>query len=121
LHWDSEQYIAEVGINGNLVLGVVDTGSCKTLLCEKTAVTLGLTVERAKGSEFGTYRVPGGDDAKSYVGLVRGPVRINFGKGVEFELENIRVLTHPAPLLLLGSDLLRGGDTSLSVWNFNGL
>ena len=113
--------MTEVGINGNLVLGVVDTGSCKTLLCEKTAVTLGLTVERAKGNEFGTYRVPGGDDAKSYVGLVRGPVQINFGKGVEFELENIRVLTHPAPLLLLGSDLLRGGDTSSSVWNFNGL
>ncbi len=40
-------------MNGCLALGIVDTGSCKTLLCEKTARDLGLTVESATGSEFG--------------------------------------------------------------------
>jgi len=38
LHWDSEQYVAEVLVG----LGVVDTGSCKTLMCENTVKSLGL-------------------------------------------------------------------------------
>lgn len=120
LHWDSEQYVAEVLINNHLALGVVDTGSCKTLMCENTAKALNLPVERARGSEFGTYRVPGGTDAKGYVGVVRGPVRIKFSGDVEFQVTNLRVLSHPAPLLLIGSDLLRGGRES-SAWNFSGL
>ena len=84
LHWDSEQYVAEVLINDHFALGVVDTGSCKTLMCENTAKALNLPVEKARGSEFGTYRVPGGTDAKGYVGVVRGPVRIKFAEEVEF-------------------------------------
>lgn len=78
LHWDSEQYVAEVMVGDRMALGVVDTGSCKTLMCENTAKALGLVVERAKGSEFGTCRVPGGTDAKGYVGVIRGPVNIKF-------------------------------------------
>jgi hypothetical protein len=92
LHWDSEQYVAEVLVGDHLALGVVDTGSCKTLMCENTAKSLGLQIERAKGQEFGTYRVPGGNDAKSYVGVVRGPLRIKFSEKVEFQLSNLRVL-----------------------------
>lgn len=37
LQWDSEQYVAQIGIKGKLALAVVDTGSCKTLICKKTA------------------------------------------------------------------------------------
>ena len=107
-------------IGDHLALGVVDTGSCKTLMCENTARSLGLTVEKARGEEFGTYRVPGGNDARGYVGVVRGPVVIKFSEAVEFEVTNLRVLSHPAPLLLIGSDLLRGGRDK-SAWNFNGL
>jgi hypothetical protein len=121
LQWDSEQYVAQVGIGKCLALGVVDTGSCKTLMCDRTASALGLTIERARGNEFGSYRVPGGDESRAYVGVVRGPVTMRFGADMAFELANIRVLTHPAPLLLLGSDLLRGGDMSGHVWNFDGL
>jgi hypothetical protein len=90
-------------------------------MCERTASALGLTVERARGSEFGSYRVPGSDDSRAYVGVVRGPVSVRFGADVTFELTNVRVLTHPAPLLLLGSDLLRGGDMSGNDWNFGGM
>ena len=42
LHWDSEQYVAEVLVGDHLALGVVDTGGCKTLICENTAKSLGL-------------------------------------------------------------------------------
>lgn len=99
---------------------MVDTGSCKTLLCENTAKALGLTVEKARGNEFGTFRVPGGTDAKAYVGVVRGPVTLKFYDDVSSNVSNIRVLSHPAPLFLIGSDLLGGGRDN-SAWNFNGL
>lgn len=71
LQWDSEQYVAQVGINGSLALAVVDTGSCKTLICTKTAAALGLEVNVAKNGEHGTYRTPGGA-LRSYYGVVRG-------------------------------------------------
>ena len=59
LDWDNEQFIAQVGVNGKLALGVADMGSCKTLMCESTATALGLTVECARGNEFGSYKTPG--------------------------------------------------------------
>ena len=119
LQWDSEQYVAMVGVNDSLALGVVDTGSCRTLMDESTAQALGLSIIRARGSEFGTYRVPGGDDLHAYVGVIGKPVRFDFGDGVAFHVENMRVLKHPAPLLLIGSDLLRGGRSK--GCNFDGL
>ena len=119
LHWDSNQYVVQLGVSGALTLGVVDTGSCRTLMDENLARELGLTVTRSRGREFGTYRTPGGDDVKSYVGIVKGPVLFNLGKGVAFTVENLRVLNHPVPLLLLGADLLRGGR-SAGV-NFDGI
>ena len=64
--------------------------------------------------------MPGGTDAKAYVGVIRGPVKLKFSDNVEFNVSNIRVLSHPAPLLLIGSDILRGGREE-SAWNFNGL
>ena len=58
---------------------------------------------------------------KAYVGIVRGPVDIQFGPNVVHTLPHIRVLTHPQPLLLIGSDLLRGGDWTGGKWNCDGL
>ena len=104
----------------HLALGVVDTGSCKMLLCENTAKALGLVVEKARGNEFGTFRVPGGTDAKAYVVVVRGPITLKFSDDMFFEVSNMRVLSHPAPLFLFGSDFLRGGRDN-NAWNFNGL
>lgn len=83
LAWDSEQYIAPVALNNGLTLGVVDTGSCKTLVCKKTAVKMGLPVQWAKQGEFGTYRTPGGT-LKCYVGMIEGPLNIRFGDKVAF-------------------------------------
>lgn len=64
--------------------------------------------------------MPGGTDAKAYVGVIRGPVLMKFSNNVEFSVSNIRVLSHPVPLLLIGSDILRGGREE-TAWNFNGL
>ena len=121
LDWDSEQFITQFAVNGKLALGVADTGSCKTLMCERRAAALGLSVERARGNEFGSYKVPGADDVKAYVGVVRGPLELQFGEKVRLTLPHIRVLTHPHPLVLIGSDLLRGGDVTGARWNCDGL
>ncbi len=121
MDWDSEQFIAQVGVNGKLALGVADTGSCKTLMCERTAASLGLTVERARGNEFGSYKTPGGNDAKAYVGVVRNPIEVQFGLEVKHTLPHVWVLSHPHPLMLIGSEILRGGDWTGQKWNFDGL
>jgi predicted aspartyl protease len=42
LQWDSEQFIANVGVESRLTLGIIDTGSCKTLIDEVMAEKLGL-------------------------------------------------------------------------------
>jgi hypothetical protein len=71
-------------VGDHLALGVVDTGSCKTLLCKNTARALGLVMEKARGNEFGTFRVPGGTDAKACVGVLRGPITLKFSDDVSF-------------------------------------
>lgn len=52
--------------------------------------------------------------------MVDGDLDIQFGQGVQFTLRDVRVLEHSAPLILLGSDLLRGGRP-VDQWNFGGL
>ena len=37
LKWDSSQFVAYIGVNRVLTLGVVNTGSCTTLLDTKMA------------------------------------------------------------------------------------
>ncbi len=119
LHWDSNQYVVQVAVQNALTLAVVDTGSCRTLMDEHLARELGLTVTRARGGEYGTYRTPGGDEVRQYVGIIKGPVLLDLGDGIAFTVENMRVLSHPVPLLLLGADLMRGGRST--GINFDGI
>ena len=52
-----------------------------------------------------------------YYGLVRGPVDLRFKEDITLSLRFIKVVEHGEPVLILGSDLLRGGRP-LSSWNF---
>ena len=63
---------------------------------------------------MGTYYGPGGVE-RAYAGCVVGPVRLCFGTEVVVALPEIKVITHPKPLFLLGADVLCGGRKG---WNF---
>lgn len=58
------------------------------------ARALNLPIKYSKGGEHGCYRVPGGTDLHSYLGVVEGPVLIQLDEKVIFELPNVRVLKH---------------------------
>ena len=86
----SDQYvilveIASAGPGGKgcpvVLEGIGDTGTTRTLMDMATARGVGLTVETAHGSEFGTYFGPGSKE-KPYVGRFVGPVVLRFGKDV---------------------------------------
>ena len=100
-------------------MGVVDTGSCSTLLDRTMAAALGLSVRQASEGEFGCYMVPGAKEAKAYWGMVAEPVHLTFALGVDARLENICVVEHAALLLLIGANVLRGGHPG--EWNFAGI
>ena len=57
---------------------------------------------------------------RNYAGIVRGLVHIKFNEEVEYQLPFIRVVEHLHPLLLIGADVLRGGNTE-GKWNFGGI
>ena len=126
LKWDSEQYMVQLVIHhkgkevrDKLTLGVVDTGSCSTLLDHTMVAALGLIMRQASEGEFGCYMVPGAKEAKAYWGMVAEPVHLTIAPGVDARLENIRVVERAAPLLLIGADVLRGGRPG--EWYFAGI
>ena len=75
--WTSEQYIAQVCLNGHLIDALCDTGGEKSMIDARTAERLGLRYQRARGSEFGKYVTAGGH-VQPYFGLVRGPIDAKF-------------------------------------------
>ena len=114
----SDQYvilveIASVGYGrkGRPVMleGIRDTGATRTLMYMATACKVGLTMEIAHGSEFGTYFGPGSKE-RPYAGRVVGPVVLHFGKEVQIELQELKLIHHAEPLLLIGVDVLCGGQ-----------
>ena len=64
--------------------------------------------------------MPGGSTLLSYAGLIKGPVKLQLAEGVVYEVPLIRVIKHAVPLLLLGSDVLKGGRPE-GEWNWAGL
>ena len=58
--WTSEQYIAQVGLDGHLIDALCDTGGEKSMINARTANRLGLRYQCARGSEFGKYVMAGG-------------------------------------------------------------
>ena len=109
-----------MGVNHNVVYGIVDTGACTTVMDESMASALGIELRYQNNGDCGSYTTPGSAGSTQYAAVAALPVRIQFGPDVSFQLIGIRVVTHPVPLFLIGADILRGGRGPTS-WNFNGL
>ena len=54
--------------------------------------------------------------SRAYKGIIDGQLQVTLAEGVTATLTGVRVVEHQSPLLLLGSDLLRGGQPV--EWNF---
>ena len=53
------------------------------------------------------------------LGIINGQLHITLAEGVTATLTGVRVIEHQLPLLILESDLLRGGQPG--EWNFAGI
>ena len=112
--WFCDQYIALVQVEDAVTEAIADTGGVRFLIELLLALDMGLPVQKAVGSEMGTYYGPGGVE-RAYTGCMVGPVRLWFGMKVVVTLPEIKVITLPEPFFLLGADVLCGGRKG---WNF---
>ena len=78
-----------------MVLGIVDTGSCKTIVDTKLCQAAGLRFRPAKGGDCGTYAVPGTGATNFYAGKIEDDVTLQFGDQVVYILRGMRVIEHP--------------------------
>lgn len=120
LHWDTSQTVADAVLGGKAVRAVVDTGSYKTILDIGMARMLGLPIREARGGDCGTYTVPGTDRSICYSGVVDGLIQLQLTPDVKFLIRNLKLIQHPYPLLLVGSDILSGGRPA-GQWNYHGV
>ena len=64
--------------------------------------------------------MPGTGQTNAYVGVVEGEVRMQLAPGVTYAIQGLKLIQHPHPLILIGSDILSGGRVQGS-WNYTGL
>ena len=76
LAWDTDMYIALVGINGHLIDAICNTGGGHLLIDIDTARKLKFEWTLVKGNEFGTYSVAGELQPKAYYGITKPTVII---------------------------------------------
>jgi hypothetical protein len=119
LRWDTSQYVGHLGINGKLICCIVDTGAHRTIIDSVMARELGLKVQ-TENLQCGKFSVPGSEAVHSYAGVVEGQTTLKIGDCLAARVENMRVISHPHPFVLLGADVLSGGRDSTS-WNFTGM
>lgn len=105
-------------MNGSLVYCIVDTGAHRTVIDTKMAAALRLHVRR--GASCGRFSVPGSDAVHEYAGVVEGTTVLQLGAGIFAAVRNMRVIEHPHPFMLLGADVVSGGQGNRH-WNFSGL
>ena len=80
------------------------------------ATKLGLRIDKAtKHTRYGSFWGPGGKDTP-YYGRVAGPITLRLAEGVEYVLQEIKVLHHREPLFILGTDELVDNDNQ--EWRF---
>jgi gag-polyprotein putative aspartyl protease len=113
------RYIGYLGINGVLICCIMDTGAHRTIIDSAMAKALGLRV-KTDDLWYRKFSVPGSEAVHSYAGVVEGVTTVRIGESLEAKVENMRVINHPHPFLLLGADVLSGGRDS-SSWNFTGM
>jgi hypothetical protein len=119
-HWDTSQTVANVAINGQHTLAIVDTGSYKSILDIGMAKMLKLPIREAVGGDCGTYSTPGTNSSNCYAGVVEGPCEIRLSDQVRYRVQGLKLIWHPHPIALLGADLLSGGRPAGEV-NFTGV
>ena len=121
----SEQYVLLVEVDTRAAGGrapavteaIGDTGATRSLIDMELARSMGLPIQRAKGTDCGTYFGPGSEE-RPYVGRVIGPITLRFNKEVTIELRELKVIAHNEPLLLIGADVLCGGR---SGWSYRSI
>lgn len=112
--------MAHVTANDCAALAVLDSGAYKTILDVGMAKMLGLRVRESVGGDCGTYSVPGTDASNCYAGVVEDEVIIQLAPGVVYGIQGLKLLRHPTPMFLVGSDILSGGRTQ-DQWNYAGV
>lgn len=83
------------------------------------AKAFGLVVRKAVGEDCGRFGVPGSGVVHAYYGCVEAPFELRLGERVKFTITGMRILEHPHPMVLLGSDVLCGGRAKPG-WNYVG-
>ena len=68
LRWDNSQSICAVGLGPALTLGIIDSGSCKTIVDTQLCEALGIKYRKAVNGNCGTYAVPGMGQTNFYEG-----------------------------------------------------
>ena len=84
------------------------------------AIALGLKVRPAVDGDCGRFGVPGSGVVHEYSGVVEEPFVLRLGEHASYVISGMKVLEHPHPLALIGSDVLRGGRGPTG-WNYDGL
>lgn len=102
------------------MLAIVDSGSYKTIMDVGMARILGLPIREAKQGDCGTYSVPGTGRSNCYAGVVEGEVKLQLAPGVTYAIQGLKLIDHPHPIVLVGSDVLSGGRGA-GQWNYTGL
>jgi hypothetical protein len=120
LPWDTSQTVANCKINDHAVLAIVDSGSYKTIMDIGMARMLSLPIRDAVGGDCGTYSVPGTGRSNPYQGIIDAEVRLQLAPGVVYSIQGLKLIEHPHPLLLIGSDILSGGRVQ-GQCNYTGL
>jgi hypothetical protein len=118
--WDSNQYIACVGIEDKLVEALLDTGGCCSLMDLGMAKKLKLPFQEQRNAEWGMFTVPGRRQPVPYPACIRGPIKIRLGRDVVVYLPNLRLVDHGRPLFILGVDALCTGAEE-GAWEFVGM
>ena len=77
-----------------LIMGVVDIGSCVTLLDMKMAEALGVPVKQAKSREFRWYIIPVVMQSCAYLGIVDRLLTIELLEHISSILTSIRVMKY---------------------------
>ena len=112
--------MANCTVNGRAALAVVDSESCKTILDVGMVKILGLEYRPAVNGDCVTYSVPGTGQSNNYAGVVIGEVALQLAPGVVYGSSRLKLINHPHPLLLVGSDVLSRGHAQ-GQWNYAGL
>ena len=100
-------------------MAIVDTGAYKTVLDVEMAKALGLKVRMAMGGDCGKFGVPGSGIIHDYAGTIDEPFELKLSERVRYMVKGQRVITHPFPMMLLGSDVLRKGRKAPG-WSYVG-